>query len=338
MEKKKIFDEEQIVIPTTKARSTAEETERFRNEVLDGLSKPQKSLPSKYFYDATGDRLYNKIMATDEYYLARSEMEIFEQQTEALVSALVSRYDKFSLVELGPGDIRKSIHLLSALYMERVNFEYTPIDISKTVIGFLASSLPYCFPNMPVHPMNGEYLEMLHLHNEIRGDRPKVILCLGGNIANMLPDETQKFCRHLRSNMKRGDLAMIGFDLKKNPRVIRAAYNDKNGVTAEFNLNLLTRMNRELGANFDLRRFEHYCSYDPESGACKSYLVCLEAMEVAIGDKVVTFEKDECIWMEISQKYSAEDIERLALTTGFCVSRNIYDSKKWFVESIWMAE
>jgi len=338
MEKKMTFDEDRMVIPTTNARSTAEETERFRSEVLKGLLKPQKSLPSKYFYDAAGDKLYNKIMATDEYYLARSEMEIFGQRTEELFSVLVSRCKKFSLVELGPGDIRKSIHLVSALYMEQVNFEYTPIDISKNVIGFLASSLPQCFPNLPIHPMNGEYLEMLHLHNKFRDDRPMVVLCLGGNIANMLPDETHQFCRRLRSNMEQGDLAVIGFDLKKNPNVIRAAYNDKMGATAQFNLNLLTRMNRELGANFDIPGFEHYCAYDPETGACKSYLVCLEAMEVAIGDNFVKFDKDECIWMEISQKYSVEDIEQLASTTGFSMIGNIYDSKKWFTESIWMAK
>jgi L-histidine N-alpha-methyltransferase len=338
MEKKKTFDEQRLVIPKTNARSATEEIERFRSEVLEGLSKPQKSLPSKYFYDATGDELYNKIMATDEYYLTRSEMEIFGQRTEELFSVLVDRYKKFSLVELGPGDIRKSIHLISALYMERVDFEYTPIDISKNVIGFLGSSLPHCFPNLPIHPMNGEYLEMLHVHNKIRGDRPTVILCLGGNIANMLPEDTHQFCRSLRSYMKRGDLAVIGFDLKKNPRVIRAAYNDKKGVTAEFNLNLLTRINRELGATFDIQKFEHYCAYDPETGACKSYLVCLEAMEVVIGDKLVTFDKDECIWMEISQKYSGQDIERMAATAGFSVVGNICDSNNWFRESIWMAE
>ena len=338
MDKKETIDERRIAISTTIARSLAEEMELFLSEVLEGLSKPQKSLPSKYFYDATGDWLYNKIMETDEYYLARSEMEIFQERTEELFSALVSRYKKFSLVELGPGDIRKSIHLISALYMERVNFEYTPIDISKSVIGFLASSLPYCFPNLPIHPMNGEYLEMLRLHNKIRGDRPTMILCLGGNIANMPPDDTLQFCRHLRSNMKQGDLAVIGFDLKKNPRVIRDAYNDQKGVTAEFNLNLLTRINRELGANFDIPKFEHYCAYDPESGACKSYLVCLDAMEVAIGDNFVKFDKDECISMEISQKYSEEDVNQLASTTGFSVIENIYDSKKWFTESIWMAK
>ena len=109
-------------------------------------------------------------------------------------------------------------------------------------------------------------------------------------------------------------------------------------MTAEFNLNLLTRMNRELGANFDISKFEHYCAYDPETGACKSYLACLEAMEVVIDRTFVKFDKDECIWMEISQKYSEEDIERLASTTGFSVIGNMYDSKKWFREPIWMAK
>jgi L-histidine N-alpha-methyltransferase len=320
------------------AARPAVDTERFRREVLAGLSLAQKSLPSKYFYDAEGDKLYNKIMETSEYYLARSEMEIFSGRKEELAAAIAGRYGQFSLVELGPGDVRKSIYLISELYMGQVRFNYVPIDISSNVISFLGSSLPQSLPGLPVLPMNGEYLEMLRAFNEKEPAMPKVVLCLGGNIANMLPAETRKFCEQLRGCMNRGDLAIIGFDLKKNPRVVRAAYSDKAGVTAAFNLNLLTRMNRELGANFDVKKFDHYCNYDPESGSCKSYLVCLDAMEVTVGDSVVRCDKDECIWMEISQKYSPEEITQLAESAGFSVVENIYDSKGWFTNSIWVAE
>lgn len=326
------------MLNTLKTSPSGTDVARFRREVLAGLSLSQKSLPSKYFYDAQGDQLYNKIMGTNEYYIARSEVEIFSERTDELAAAIMGRYDRFSLVELGPGDVRKSIHLISALYMDRVKFEYIPIDISPGVIAFLSSSLPDSLPGLPIQPMHGEYLEMLGSFNATNSGLPKVLLCLGGNVANMLPHETLQFCRQLRSYLTPGDLAIIGFDLKKNPHVIRAAYNDKTGVTAAFNLNLLTRMNRELGADFDIKKFDHYCHYDPESGSCKSYLVCLQSMDVTIGSEMVHLDKDECIWMEISQKYSPPEINRLAAAAGFSVVENIYDSKRWFTDSIWIAE
>lgn len=313
-------------------------TERFRREVLAGLALPQKSLPSKYFYDERGDILYNDIMGTSEYYLGRSEIEIFSDRTEALTRAILERHDRFSLIELGPGDVRKSIYLLSALYLDQVKFTYVPIDISPNVISFLSSSLPESLPGLPIQPMNGEYLEMLWAFSQKDPTTPKVLLCLGGNVANMTPAETRKFCRQLHGCLNPGDMAIMGFDLKKNPHLIRAAYNDRAGITAAFNLNLLTRINRELGADFVTRKFVHYCHYDPERGSCKSYLVCLEAMDVSIGDTVIHFDKDECIWMETSQKYSVPEINRLAESAGFSVVDNIYDGKKWFADAIWVAD
>ncbi|HVU97930.1 MAG TPA: L-histidine N(alpha)-methyltransferase [Puia sp.] len=330
--------EEQPILHTPDWNRLTVDTERFRREVLAGLSLPQKSLPSKYFYDERGDILYNDIMDTGEYYLGRSEIEIFADRTGELTRAILERHDRFSLVELGPGDVRKSIYLISALYLDRVKFTYVPIDISPNVISFLSSSLPESLPGLPVQPMNGEYLEMLWAFSERDPAMPKVLLCLGGNVANMPPAETRKFCSQLRGCLNPGDMAIMGFDLKKNPHLIRAAYNDRAGITAAFNLNLLTRINRELGADFETRKFSHYCHYDPERGCCKSYLVCLEAMDVRIGDRVIHFDKDECIRMETSQKYSVPEINRLAESAGFSVVGNIYDGKKWFADSIWVAE
>lgn len=312
-------------------------THRFLKEVWAGLSQQQKSLPSKYFYDDAGDQLYNRILATPEYYPARCEMEIFLERVRVLVRAILERYDSFALVELGPGDARKSIHLISALYIEPVAFTYVPIDISPNVINFLVGSLPESLPGMPVHPMNGEYLEMLTAFTNEHPGMPKVLLVLGANIANMSRAETRELCRQFRTRMHPGDLAIIGFDLRKNPHLIRAAYDDESRITAVFNLNLLTRMNRELGANFNLGKFDHYCEYDPETGCCKSYLVALEAMDISIGGRMVHFDKDECTRMEISQKYSPDEIQQLATQTGFEVLENVFDSKSWFTDSIWIA-
>jgi dimethylhistidine N-methyltransferase len=336
MEKKSIR-EDQPIHHANKPTLARTDSNRFLKEVLAGLAGPQKSLPSKYFYDAHGDYLYNKIMATHEYYLGRSEMEIFVQRTTDLAQAILGRYHSFALVELGPGDIRKSIHLISALYVEKTKFSYVPIDISPNVIRFLSDCLPTSLPGLPVHPMNGEYLPMLEAFNNSSPGTPKVLLVLGGNIANMLPAQTKQMLRQLRENMVPGDLAIIGFDLRKNPHVIRAAYSDEEGITAAFNLNLLTRINRELGANFNLGNFDHYCHYDPESGSCKSYLVALEPMNVTIGGEMVHFDQDECIWMEVSQKYSTDEIRELAAETGFELLENIFDRKNWFTDSIWIA-
>src|SRR3546814_195065 len=143
-------------------------------------------------------------------------------------------------------------------------------------------------------------------------DRKKVVLFMGANIGNMNVQEAQAFCKALKALLSPDDILMIGFDLKKNPRQILDAYNDKAGITRSFNLNLLRRINRELGANFDVLNFEHYASYDPESGACKSYLISLKNQMVDIRDTVIRFSKDESVLMEISQKYSPDEIEKLA--------------------------
>ena len=144
------------------------------------------------------------------------------------------------------------------------------------------------------------------------------------------------FCKELRSQLSPGDLVLIGIDLKKNPKQILAAYNDGNGYTRKFNLNLLQRINTELGGNFILGSFDHYATYDPQSGACKSYLVSLEEQEVNIGNNnIITFMKDETIFMEISQKYSIEQTDEVAVSSGFIPVAHFFDKKKWFVDVIW---
>ena len=162
------------------------------------------------------------------------------------------------------------------------------------------------------------------------------MLFMGANIGNMNTEEAKGFCAELKSLLSKDDILIIGFDLKKNPKRILDAYNDEQGITRAFNLNLLNRINRELGGDFDIDNFEHYASYDPESGMCKSYLISLADQVVHIGDTdVVNFSKDEYIFMEISQKYSIAEIEGLAAECGFTCQQHLYDSNKYFVDSIW---
>jgi uncharacterized SAM-dependent methyltransferase len=149
--------------------------------------------------------------------------------------------------------------------------------------------------------------------------------------------EAEVFCRELRNNLSPGDMVLVGVDLKKNPKTVLAAYNDKGGITKKFNLNLLERINRELQGNFNISQFDHYATYDPESGACKSYLISLINQQIKIGEETISFKKDEYIYMEISQKYTVEQINNMAKVAGFKPLNQVFDSKKWFVDAIWIA-
>jgi uncharacterized SAM-dependent methyltransferase len=166
----------------------------------------------------------------------------------------------------------------------------------------------------------------------------KVVLFLGSNIGNMPVDKATDFCKELRDHLSPGDMVLIGIDLKKSPKTVLAAYNDKEGITKRFNLNLLERINRELNADFNLAKFDHYPTYDPETGSCKSYLISMEDQEVNINGEIVSFLKDEYIYMEISQKFTVLQTNQMAKKAGFRPANQFFDSKKWFIDAIWMAE
>lgn len=308
---------------------------KFYRDVIKGLSADTKYLDSKYFYDKEGDKLFTEIMACPEYYPTRCEMEIFAQQSGAISKLFRQHGDELELVELGAGDATKSIHLLRSLVEDKVNFTYYPIDISSNVIKQLEDKLPGALPGLKVKGLNGEYFEMLEQLGNTSGKR-KVVLFLGSNIGNIPLNAVNAFCRQLRSLLNTGDLLFIGFDLKKDPRTILAAYNDKGGITKRFNLNLLRRMNDELGANFDLSKFEHYPVYDPGTGTCKSYLVSLAAQRVCVGDtECFDFEEGEPIHTEISQKYTVAQTDELAQASGFRPVKHLYDGRHWFLDTIW---
>ncbi len=311
-------------------------TTQFRKDVIEGLGQDVKQLKSKYFYDATGDSLFQQIMALPEYYLTRCELDIFKNRT-ADIAAILADGSPFDLIELGAGDATKSSYLLEYLVGKNHEFTYLPIDISGNILSVLEEKLADEIPGLDIFSLEGDYFEMLDKASAISARR-KVILFLGGNIGNMEKEDAHNFCRKLRNSLHPGDIALIGFDLKKNPKVILNAYNDTSGVTAAFNLNLLTRINRELNANFDLNHFEHYQNYDPLTGACRSYLVSLKTQEVVIDGQTIDFKEHECIYMEVSQKFSLNDIEQLANASGFEFSRAISDSKGWFMDAVWIAK
>lgn len=307
---------------------------QFLQDVLTGLNATPKYLHSKYLYDGQGDILFEEIMHSQEYYVTDCEMEIFQTQCERLCEYIKSFFNGFDVIELGAGDGIKSYHLLKCLQTQNTDFTYYPIDISTQMIGHLEETLPEKIPGLKVNGLNGDYFDMLEEATRL-SDKPKVVLFLGANIGNMPPAEAEQFCRKLHSLLQKGDLVLMGFDLQKNPWVIFNAYNDHGGITREFNLNLLRRINTELGADFDLDHFEHYENYDPETGACKSYIISLKEQVVHIDKKPIKFKENEYVFTETSQKYRLDETDELAVKTGFKPLDHLFDSKKWFTDVLW---
>ncbi len=317
--------------------STATNTaiSQFAKDVDEGLSAKNKYLSSRYFYDAKGDKIFQQIMKMPEYYLTNCEYEIFDLQKNDILNAIRPE-GKFDLVELGAGDGYKTKLLLQHFLKEKVDFEYFPVDISGDVLEGLSADLKNLFPNLKVRPLNNEYFSALDRLNEME-DCPKVILFLGSNMGNFTPERARIFFSKLQQAMNPGDKLLIGVDLKKDPRTILKAYNDPTGITRSFNLNLLERMNRELGANFNLDNWEHYPTYDPFTGECRSYLMSTVNQEVHIEAtcKTYKFKHSEPVHMEISRKYNLEDLEELAANTDFNVQKHFLDSKEYFVDTLW---
>ena len=319
-------------------KTKANAADPFYQDVASGLQANPKHLSSKYFYDANGDKLFQDLMNCPEYYPTNCELEIFSEKTAEIAKTIMGGGDAFDLIELGAGDATKSSHLLKYLLKQNADFTYLPIDISDNVISYLNITLPVTLPGLKMDGLNGEYFEMLKKAEAI-SDRRKVILFLGSNIGNMPVNEALEFCKELRRHSSKGDMILMGFDLKKNPKTILDAYNDREGITKRFNLNLLKRINRELNADFDVSCFDHYPMYDPETGACKSYLVSLADQQVKInGDEIISFLKDEYIYMEISQKFTVQQTAQMATESGFAPVDRFFDSKKWFVDVVWMVE
>lgn len=307
----------------------------FAEDVDAGLNAPQKQISSRYFYDASGDKLFQAIMHMPEYYLTDSEHEIFSNRAKDILLALDLDKEGFEMVEFGAGDGYKTRIFIERLLEAGANFRYIPIDISGAVLDGLQKELKAQFPDLEVKPENAEYFAALEHINRI-SKRSKLILFLGSSIGNFLEERTLSFLKALYDTLNEGDQVLIGFDLQKNPHTILAAYNDQQGITKAFNLNLLARINRDLGGHFDLDQFDHYPMYDPETGLAKSYIVSLKDQEVHIAalNKTYHFKLGELMHTEISRKYTMASIESLFQRTGFKVVEHFFDSKHYYVDTL----
>ena len=316
--------------------SSASKQNSFTEDVEKGLSSEPKFLSSKYFYDDEGSRLFQQIMDLPEYYLTRAEFEIFSKQTSGIFEAFTAQNSEFDLIELGAGDGTKTAVLIDYFLKKDAKFTYSPIDISREAVDFLTAKFTTEFPHLSIKPQTGDYFRILETLKSA-AQRPKILLFLGSNIGNFSREQSVAFFNSLREVMNANDLLFVGFDLQKDPHVILSAYDDKDGVTAKFNLNLLRRINRELGANFDLEKFSHYALYRPIECAARSFLISREPQTVFIKalNRSFHFKAWEAIFMEISQKFNLEMIEELAETSGFQVKNNFFDGQKYFVDSLW---
>ena len=305
----------------------------FLRDVIEGLSADRKTLSSKYFYDEIGDALFQQIMDLPEYYLTKSELEVFTTYKGDLLELFAAGGKAFDLIEFGAGDGMKTKVLLSEFLEKKADFRYLPVDISGNALEGLEQSLGREMPGLEVVPYRGEYFEAL---GSIPADdhRKKVVLFLGSNIGNFTGAAAGEFIQGISERLNPGDGVLVGLDLKKDPRIILDAYNDAQGVTRAFNLNLLQRINRELGADFMLDQFDHYPLYDPETGEARSYLVSKKEQTVRFKGRpeVLRFAKGEVIHTEISKKYSVPEIESLTGHAGLKPERWLYDCRHFYVD------
>lgn len=306
------------------------------SDTLRGLRSEPKYLLSKYFYDDRGTAIFRDIMNMPEYYLTDCEAEIFSHQKQEIIEAFTCGKDNFNVIELGSGDGFKTRIVLRQLLQNKAHFTYMPVDISEKANHILCNELQQELSDIRIEPVTADYMQHIRQINGY-GNGRKVVLFLGSNIGNFHHKELKVFLSDLSSFTSAGDYLLIGFDLKKSPAVIMDAYNDPHGHTKRFNLNLLDRLNWELDAEFDLRLFEHHAQYNPLTGEVKSYLVSQKEHKVRLGvpDAIISFNKWEAVFTELSQKFDMETISRLAKDNGFRVKENFTDSRNYFVDSLW---
>ncbi|ASQ45834.1 L-histidine N(alpha)-methyltransferase [Legionella clemsonensis] len=312
------------------------DNKEFMQDVLVGLSRKNKQLSSKYFYDAVGSSLFNQITHHPDYYLTGCELEILKHHKKELSDLL--KDEEFNLVEFGPGEGLKTNILINQFLKDHLSFTYYAVDISKKYLDNLVNQFKQKLPQLNVVALNSDYIagiEWLSLNSSKRN----FLLFLGSSIGNFDIPAAKKFLQNVRNSLHEGDYFLIGFDLRKEINILLRAYNDSDGLTREFNLNLLRRINNELQSNFDLDSFYHYGIYNPHTGAMESYLISLEDQIVHISalKKSFTFKKFEPIRVESSYKYSAPQIKKLAKESGFEIIKNYSDSKKYFINSLWQA-
>ena len=298
--------------------------EQFRYEVLRGLRKSPKQLPTKYLYDERGSDLYEQICALDEYYIPRTEAAIMEDNIHEMVSLLGPNA---ILIEYGCGSCTKTRILLDNMVDIAA---YIPIDISHEQLQRVAAELERIYPRLEIIPVCADYTSSFKIpSSKERGDRITAYFP-GSSIGNFDPDSARALLSNIADTCGPGGALLIGTDLKKDINVLHRAYNDSDGVTAAFNMNLLERINRELQGDFQLKDFEHRAFYNPDTSRVEMHLVSMKDQIVHLDNTSITFEKGETIWTESSYKYDTDSFQHIATEAGFSVEKVWTDKRNWF--------
>ncbi|MFC2093063.1 L-histidine N(alpha)-methyltransferase [Bacteroidota bacterium] len=304
-----------------------EEKSTFVEDVMTGLLAANKYLLPKYFYDARGSELFERICETEEYYLTRTELSIIKKNADYISS---SNLNKNMLIELGSGSSYKSKYILESFLKYRDKVKYVPIDVSDIIVES-SQKLIEKYSNLYITGLVSFYEEGVDFITQL-DESPKMILFLGSSIGNFTFDAEELFLKRLRDDMRKDDIILIGFDMIKDEKVLLNAYNDREGITSEFNLNILRRINEGLGGNFDLKMFKHEAIFNKDESRIEMRLVSKEAQEVYIKaiDETIVFKEGETIHTENSHKFSDGKIENIANRANLFVSEKIKDEKNYF--------
>lgn len=289
-------------------------TEKFHDDVLDGMRQKPKRLPCKYFYDVRGCELFEQICDLEEYYLTRTELAIMQQSAGEMAEIVGG---DCMLIELGSG-----ASLKTRLLLDRLNapVAYVPVDIARDHLLQTADGLSRQYPDLEVLPVCADFAQPFSLPSCRQQAERRVVYFPGSTMGNFEPAASKELLRSIAELCGRGGGLLIGLDLQKDPAVIEAAYNDARGVTAEFNLNLLTRINRELGGDFQLDQFQHRAHYNQQAGRIEMHLISQADQTVHIGGESFSLTADETICTEYSHKYDLDEFAKLAAEVGFCRS------------------
>jgi dimethylhistidine N-methyltransferase len=294
------------------------------DDTLDGLSRSPKALRSKYFYDARGSQLFEQITQQPEYYLTRVEQALLDARGDDIAAAVGPCVH---VVEFGSGSGRKTQQLLQALHAP---VAYTPVEISQSSLDASVARLGAAFPQVEMLPVCADFTQPILLPRPGRAPRHTLLFFPGSTLGNFAQAEAVALLRRMAATLGASGQALIGIDLDKDPALIEAAYNDAAGVTAEFTLNLLARLNRELGSDFDLGGFRHRAHYVRERGRIETALVSRRAQTVTIADRRFAFAAGEAMQVEISSKYTDAGFQALAAMAGLRVCARWNDAADWF--------
>jgi dimethylhistidine N-methyltransferase len=293
-----------------RAEPFVETADSFAADILEGLSAKPKRLPPKYFYDLAGSALFEHITHLPEYYPTRCEIALLRQHAPAIASLFPPNC---ALIEFGAGSSRKARILLGAAATIEA---YVPVDISGDFLQGEAVQLRRDFPRLAVHPVVADFTRAFEIPAAIAA-LPRIGFFPGSTIGNFEPHEAAKFLHHAADTLGAGAILVIGVDLIKDTKILCPAYNDAEGVTATFNLNVLARINRELGANFDLAAFEHHACYNSAQTRIEMHLASTKRQKVKVNGKAISFRAGETIHTENSYKYTVESFTALARGTGW---------------------